>query len=456
MKKQCIAAIWIGIALVGFSWKPVMSAGSMFGKIFTAPRFGEYCTDPAGWVEAGFKVGIWAEAVPVKAQALGPGKSKDQGALTLLVPATKEKGPMSLTDPVHEVYEKSPTVPLPKNYVYGVSAKGMIGKGTIYRAAAGCDSCHATPPGHISVQGNWGKCRDCHDLGVKVHTHAVAKAAIADNGCTSCHPKGCLDKDVHKSRGLDCASCHGGLSNVMAGTFKISGQAGKPKCGDCHDSAHREPKGGKALFADSTGHGGMLCLACHGSPHRVVKPTKLGAGRGDNCSGCHLTEARAPNMGPNCGECHGGGTDPHLAKGGAGNCLSCHAKEAKAPNMGPNCLSCHKSPHGAGGGGTTGGAAGASTGGDCLSCHAKQAAAPNMGPNCLSCHTNPHASSGGAGAAATATPAGSARATGAGAGSTTGGAASASTGGNCLTCHAKEAAAPNMGPNCLACHTSPH
>lgn len=450
MRKPLLIALGIGLAVVCIWGNPVSSAVSMFGKIFTAPRYGEYCTDPAKWVSAGYKVGIWSEAVPVKAQALGSDGSKNQGTPTLLVPATRERGPMSLVDPAHQVYEKSPVVPLAKNYNYGVSAKGLIGKSTIYRAAAGCDSCHPTPPGHTANQANWGKCRDCHDLGVKVHTHAVTRAGIADNNCYACHPKGCLNKDVHRSRRMDCTSCHGPLSNVLAGTFKISGQAGKPQCANCHDAKHREPKK-TTLFCDSTGHGGMLCVACHNSPHRVVKPADLGSSAGDNCTGCHQKEALAPNMGPNCADCHGG-TDPHTVSSGA-NCLSCHAKEAKAPNMGPNCLSCHKNPHGGAAGikSTTGTSGTTAGGSNCVSCHATQASAPNMGPNCLSCHTNPHTTGAGAASTSTGATSGSTGTT-----ASTGSTGTAGASASCLSCHAAQAAAPNMGPNCLACHTSPH
>jgi hypothetical protein len=291
------------------------SAGAATNKVFTEGRYGEYCTDPAKWVQAGYKVGIWPATVPFKAQAVDYEGKKIGGTFSYKVSATKENGIMDLTDPRNLVYQKSPNVPKGMNYSYSASTQRISAANTIYRAPAKCDSCHAKPPGHIANQNNWGKCKTCHDLGVKIHTHAIKRAGISDNGCYTCHPAGCLDQDVHRTNaGMFCTNCHGNLSSVIAGRFKISGQAGKPECADCHDANHREPVQG-ILFADSNGHGGMLCISCHNSPHRIIKPVNFGDGTYNNCSKCHVNQANDREMGRNCGKCHSSSRDPHVVTG---------------------------------------------------------------------------------------------------------------------------------------------
>lgn len=331
---------------LSFSGTKSAASLSSIGKVFAQGRYGEYCTDPARWIQARFKVGIWPETVPVNAQAVDNNGRKVAGTFSYEVMATGETGVMDLVNPRNLVFQKSPYVPDGINYGYTVTVNGVSREKTIYRSPAKCDTCHAVPPGHIMDQSTWGQCRTCHDLGVVVHKHAVEKAGIPDDGCYTCHPTGCLETDVHRTgHNISCAGCHGNLSNVMTGTFKISGQAGKPRCADCHDARHGEPVAG-VLFTDSSGHGGMLCSSCHSSPHRIIKPAKLGDGISNNCQNCHSSHVGHSVMGGNCGQCHGSSWDPHLASavGGIDNdCLKCHSMQSNHTAMGPNCGRCHGS-----------------------------------------------------------------------------------------------------------------
>jgi hypothetical protein len=331
---------------VGFSGTQSVGLLSSAGKIFSQGRYGEYCADPAGWVQAGFKVGIWPETVPVNAQAVDGSGRKVAGTFSYEVMATGETGVMDLVNQRNLVFQKSPYVPDGINYDYTVTVNGISRKRTIFRSPAKCDTCHAVPPGHIMEQSSWGQCRTCHDLGVVVHKHAVEKAGIPDDGCYACHPTDCLETDVHRTgHNISCAGCHGNLSNVLTGTFKISGQAGKPICTDCHDAVHSEPVAG-ILFTDSSGHGGMLCTSCHNSPHRIIKPAKLGDGVSNNCQQCHSSHVGHSAMGGNCGQCHGSSWDPHLTirvSGLQNDCLKCHSRQSNHAAMGPNCGRCHGS-----------------------------------------------------------------------------------------------------------------
>ncbi len=278
-------------------------------KVFTEGRFGEYCTDPAARVSAGYKVGIWGDAVPFKAQAVDANGYKVGGTFDYRVALTGETGTMPLADPSDLVYQVSPNVPQGIQYDYTVTVGGVTGNGAVYRDPAKCDACHATPPGHIADPAKWGNCKSCHDLGVVMHKHAYTKGGIVTD-CYTCHPTGCLDTDLHKSQlNMWCTDCHGDLSQTQNGTFKISGMAGKPLCADCHDRTHQETTRG-VLFAESVKHGGMLCISCHDAPHRVKKPS-FDTGQGNNCSGCHSTQASDPKMGTNCGQCHKSSLDPH-------------------------------------------------------------------------------------------------------------------------------------------------
>lgn len=293
-------------------------------KVFVQGRYGEYCVDPIGWTSKGYKVGVWGDSVAIKAQALDTNGHLVNSTFSYKVVETGQTGTMALVDSTNLEYQVSPLVPNGQKYTVDVTVNGVTGRGYIYRDPANCDACHATPPGHIANSANWGKCHECHNLGVVMHKHAYNKGGVTTN-CYSCHPAGCLDTDLHATTlNMTCTDCHGDLSKTVDGTFKISGMAGKPLCANCHDSAHAEPvintkTGARDLFTDSNGHGAsraakMNCASCHDAPHRVVKPNFTVAGLPNNCSGCHTTQATNNNMAPDCNRCHVSALDPHLVK----------------------------------------------------------------------------------------------------------------------------------------------
>ena len=181
---------------------------------------------------------------------------------------------------------------------------------------ARCDACHKKPEGHIADQSTWGACRSCHNLSNVTHKHVYKYGATFQ--CYTCHTPDYSNTDVHAAlsnssgyTGYTCSECHGDLSETKNKTFQTAGMAGLPKCGDCHDAAHSEPATGGALFTNSVGHGGLLCMSCHSSPHRVQKGTNFGITGANNCSSCH---PKINHGGPNCGECHVSSWDPHLVR----------------------------------------------------------------------------------------------------------------------------------------------
>lgn len=160
-----------------------------------------------------------------------------------------------------------------------------------------CASCHADPalgaPGKPGVS----------TLSSAMHkSHAPRTANMStEAACYSCHPgpqTQCF-RDVHKSNGMNCTSCHGSMTAVGNPTRKP--WVDEPRCGNCHNvPGHQYEQPGK-LFRDSVGHNGVKCIACHGSPHVIAPSTEardnvqaIGlqghAGTINTCSVCHTRQ----------------------------------------------------------------------------------------------------------------------------------------------------------------------
>lgn len=128
--------------------------------------------------------------------------------------------------------------------------------------------------------------------------------------CYRCHPgpnTQCVRGAMVTQHGLQCQSCHGGMSNV-ARTIS-QGRVpwvNEPRCADCHTSAYAENPG--VLFRNSTGHGGVACEGCHGSTHADL-PSREPA---DNANNIAL-QGHAGTL-RECVVCHGTtptGAGPH-------------------------------------------------------------------------------------------------------------------------------------------------
>lgn len=91
------------------------------------------------------------------------------------------------------------------------------------------------------------------------------------DGCQKCHPgpvTQCLRGTMATDFGMICQDCHGDMEQMAA---SIAGGRipwlEEPACRDCHTAQYGEPAG--QLYRESTGHGGVQCAACHGSPHAI-------------------------------------------------------------------------------------------------------------------------------------------------------------------------------------------
>jgi len=130
-----------------------------------------------------------------------------------------------------------------------------------------CASCHGSPPLTGVGQGSAGY------FSLRIHEkHAFLDERLPGiDGCQKCHPgpvTECLRGTMATDFGMECQDCHGTMEQM-----KHSIEEGRipwldePACRTCHTAQYGEPVG--QLFRESTGHGGVQCAACHGSPHAV-------------------------------------------------------------------------------------------------------------------------------------------------------------------------------------------
>ncbi len=127
-----------------------------------------------------------------------------------------------------------------------------------------CASCHSDNAlGTKGVKG-------VRSLSYSMHTkHSWARPQPA---CYDCHPgaKTQCNRSAAQNMGPvgndpRCDNCHGDLDRMAA-----SLRAGRkpwleePTCASCHGNIYST---GATLYRNARGHGGVLCIACHNSPH---------------------------------------------------------------------------------------------------------------------------------------------------------------------------------------------
>jgi hypothetical protein len=130
------------------------------------------------------------------------------------------------------------------------------------------------------------------------HAEEWGEDGKAANECYLCHPgqQTQCHRGVMFTRGVTCIDCHGDLFAVGA-----SGRRpwiDLPRCGatNCHGAQFSEEP--DKLYRNSIGHGGLVCTACHGSPHAIWPSSEASdniqtiglqghAGTLDDCRVCH-------------------------------------------------------------------------------------------------------------------------------------------------------------------------
>lgn len=161
-----------------------------------------------------------------------------------------------------------------------------------------CAGCHASNA--LGTTGN----SEAGIFSYRIHSvHSQVAGPVNDiNTCYKCHPgpnTQCLRDIMGKNptNPMICQNCHGPMSNV-ASTIAAGRRPwlDEPSCGTCHGSNYATESG--KLYRMSEGHGGLICSACHGSPHAIqptVQPNDNQqnirlqgyAGTLRKCSACH-------------------------------------------------------------------------------------------------------------------------------------------------------------------------
>ncbi len=190
-------------------------------------------------------------------------------------------------------------------------------------------------------------CASCHPspaLGIMTGPQMYLSQALHGShstrgaSCYDCHPGSttkCNRSLAHNGNNAadgNCTNCHGDMANVAATI--VAGRvpwASEPTCVTCHPQV-TDVSTGTALYRNSTGHGGMYCSSCHGSPHAMYPSREVA----DNyqsqqyqgftskvksigsCGVCHDNSRGDSNIGEFSGT-HGG-TNPEKEIG----CRACH------------------------------------------------------------------------------------------------------------------------------------
>ena len=184
-----------------------------------------------------------------------------------------------------------------------------------------CASCHGSPVLNQTGRGSSGKY-----LSEAIHGYHATKGA----SCYDCHPGAktqCSRSLAHTASDGNCTTCHGTMASMAASITNNTKTpwVTEPKCVTCH-SGVAQVDTGTTLFRNSTGHGGVYCSGCHGSPHAMV-PTRVDI---DNYQ-AQQYQNYAKSIG-SCGACHSN------SKGeGLGDFLEAHGA-GKRPNA---CYVCH-------------------------------------------------------------------------------------------------------------------
>ena len=189
-----------------------------------------------------------------------------------------------------------------------------------------CAQCH----GSLAL-GKEGRGTSDKYLSEAIHGFHSEKGA----SCYDCHPGNttkCNRSAKHTAADGNCTRCHGTMTQIAESTK--AGRvpwADEPSCSSCHTGV-TDVGSISRLYRSSSGHGKMMCSACHGSPHAMVpslkdvdnyqamqyqpyskSPKTLGS-----CGACHSSSRGEDDLEENA-EVHGG-SKPEKENG----CFICH------------------------------------------------------------------------------------------------------------------------------------
>lgn len=210
-----------------------------------------------------------------------------------------------------------------------------------------CQSCHGDP-----ALGATGK-KDVLNFSAAVHGfHANYLTNMKEESCALCHPADpegntSCNRGRHSAVGLNCTDCHGTLEDHAYALLKnekttkpekasrlmayleprkvTSGEEVHPRtpwlkepdCLSCHrnfskpgkvfkaDAFNKWVAGGDVLYRNRPDNHGMMCAACHGSPHAVYFAMNPYNRNRDNLQPLQYQGTPGPiGMNQNCEVCH--------------------------------------------------------------------------------------------------------------------------------------------------------
>lgn len=275
-------------------------------------------------------------------------------------------------------------------YLQALAGQGCNTNGLYPTAAADgtailCARCHhsnALPvPSDIHVVVSMTQAMHAHHGTVTDPATGMAlDNANSRDSCYRCHPgsstrclRGAMGASVAADGGLaiECQSCHGRMADVGASTRE--GWFDEPKCQSCHpgvngsdpirhltvfDSEGHERIPANTTFAHpvgtlyrfSTGHAGLQCSTCHGSPHAIYPSSHLNdnlqnidmqghAGTAVECTSCHTSQPLTFNGGPH--GMHPVGNTPFSNHDLNENWFHGRVAEDSVPATIESCIACH-------------------------------------------------------------------------------------------------------------------
>lgn len=202
-----------------------------------------------------------------------------------------------------------------------------------------CASCHSSPAlGMTSRTGGRAFMSEA------VHSFHGRLTPDQQPACYDCHPgpkTQCSRSLAHTAADGNCTHCHGTLAQVGGSqtpsatnlTPRLS-WAQEPTCVSCHAGVP-EVDTGTTLYRKATGHGGLYCAGCHGSPHTMI-PSRVAS---DQAQAVQYQGAPVP-LG-DCNACHGSSHGEGLGEFG-------EAHAGANPEARNACAICHTIVPGAG------------------------------------------------------------------------------------------------------------
>lgn len=191
-----------------------------------------------------------------------------------------------------------------------------------------CAKCHGSPALGQTGRGTSGKY-----LSEAIHGFHADRGAT----CYDCHPGNttkCNRSEKHTAADGNCTKCHGTMEQVASSqeTGRIP-WVNEPTCATCHTGV-TDAGSVSVLYRASTGHGNMMCSACHGSPHAMVPSLK----DVDNYQAMQYQPySSSPKTIASCGTCH----DSSRGEGNIGEYAEAHG--GSNPEKQNGCFICHTS-----------------------------------------------------------------------------------------------------------------